>query len=81
MDVRSYWGANINSYHYLVIDHLRTQISNVKKVTGIRTSKYNAFKLTTSAVAERYRQWIEGKLNHMTVNEQDNGQKVVGEKM
>ena len=41
MDVRSYRGANIDSDHYLVIAVLRAQISNVKKVTGIRTSKYN----------------------------------------
>jgi hypothetical protein len=41
MDVRSYRGANIDSRHYLVVARLRAQISNVKKVTGIRTSKYN----------------------------------------
>ena len=40
MDVRSYRGANIDSDHYLVIAYLRAQISHVKKLTGIRTSKY-----------------------------------------
>jgi len=65
----------------LVIAHLRTRISNVKKVTGIRTSKYSVSKLTSSAVAEQYRQRTEDKLIHITVNEQDNGQKIVGEKM
>ena len=41
MDVSSYRGANIDSDHYLVIAHLRAQLSYVKKVTGFRTSKYN----------------------------------------
>jgi len=46
MDVRSYQGANIDSDHCLVIACLRAQTSNVKQVTGIRTSKYNVSKLT-----------------------------------
>jgi hypothetical protein len=53
-DVRLYQGANIDSNHCLVIACLRAQISNVKRVTGIRTNKYNITKL-----AEQYRQQIE----------------------
>ena len=56
MDVRSYKGANINSDHYLVTARLKAQISNVKQVTGIRTSKYNVSKLTSNEVVEQYRQ-------------------------
>jgi hypothetical protein len=33
--------ANIDSDHYMVIAHPRAQISNVMKVTSIRTTKYN----------------------------------------
>jgi hypothetical protein len=63
------------SSHYLVIAHLRARISNVKKVTGIRTSKYSYIvsKLTSSEVAEQYRQQIEEKRNRITLTEQDNG--------
>ena len=39
MDVRSYRAANNNSDHNLVTARLRARISNVKQVTGIRTSK------------------------------------------
>jgi len=76
MDVRSYRGANINWDHYLVIVCLRARISNVKQVTGIRTSKYNVSKLTSTEVAEQYRQQIEHKLNHITLTEQDNGEEL-----
>ena len=76
MDVRSYRGANIDSDHYFVIVRLRARTSNVKKVIGIRSSKYNVSKLTTSEVAEKYRQQIEEKLNHITLTEQDNGEKL-----
>jgi hypothetical protein len=43
----SYWGINIDSDQYLVIAHLRAWISNINKVTGIITSIYNVFKLTS----------------------------------
>jgi len=66
MDVRSCLGANIDSNHYLGIAHLRARISNVMKVTGIRTSKYSVSKLTSSEVAKQYRQQMEQKLNHYT---------------
>jgi len=62
------------SGHYLAIAHLRARISNVKKVTGIRTSKYIVSKLTSSEVAEQYRQQIEEKWNRITLTEQDNGE-------
>jgi len=75
MDVRSYQGANIDSDQYLVIACLRARISNVKQVTGIRTNKYNVSKLTSSEVAGQYGQQIEEKLNHITLSEQDNGEK------
>ena len=77
MDVRSYRGANINSEHDLVIDRLRARISNVKQVTCIRTSKYNVSvsKLTFSEVAKQYRQQIEEKSKHITLTDQDNGEK------
>ena len=76
MDVSWYRGANIDSDHHLVIAHLGARISNVKKVTGFRTSKYNVSKLTSSEVAEQYRQQIEEKLNHITHSEQDNEEKL-----
>jgi hypothetical protein len=60
----------------LVIAHLTARISNVKKVTGIRTGIYNVFKLTSSEVAEQYWQQIEEKLNHITLPEQYNGEKL-----
>ena len=53
MDVRSYRGANIDSDHYFVIVRLRARTSNVKKVIGIRSSKYNVSKFTSSEVAEQ----------------------------
>jgi len=53
MDVRSYRGAIIDSDHYLLIARLRAQISNVKQVTGIRTSKKSVSKLTSSEVVEQ----------------------------
>ena len=56
MDVRSCLSASIDSNHYLGIAHIGAEISNVKKVTGIRTSKYNVYKLVSSEVAEQYRQ-------------------------
>ena len=76
MDVRSCLGADIDSNHYLSIACVRARISNVKKVTGIRTSKYNVSKLTSSEVAKQYRQQMEEKLNHITLNEQDNEEKL-----
>jgi hypothetical protein len=79
MDVMSYRGANTDSNHCLVIVHLRGHISNIKKVTGFRTSKYNISKLTPSEVAEQYRQQTEEKLNYITLTEQDTGKKIVGE--
>ena len=65
-----------DSGHYLVIDYLRVRTSNVNKVTVIRTSKYNVFKLISSEVAEQYRQQIEEKLNYTTLTEQNNGEKL-----
>jgi hypothetical protein len=62
------------SGHYLFIVHVRARISNVKKVNGIRTSKYTASKLTYSEVVEQYRQQIEEKWNRITLTEQDNGE-------
>ena len=76
MDVRSYQGANIDSDHCLVIACLRAQTSNVKQVTGIRTRKYNVLKLTSTEVAEQYRQQREEKLNHITLTEQDKGEEL-----
>ena len=76
MDVRSYQGANIDSDHYLVFARLRARISNVKHVTGIRTSKYNVSKLTPTEVAEQQRQQREEKLIHITLTEQDNGEEL-----
>jgi len=76
MDVRSYRGSTIDSDHYLVIACLRPQISNVKQVTGIRTSKNHVSKLTSNEVVEQYRQQIEEKLNHITFTEQDNGEEL-----
>jgi beta-galactosidase GanA len=67
MDVMSYRGANNDSDHNLVTVRLRARISNVKQVTGIRTSKQNVYKLTSSEVAEQYRQQIEEKLNHINL--------------
>jgi hypothetical protein len=49
-DVSSYRGASIVSNYCLVIACLRAQISNVVRVTGIRTNKYNVTKL-----AEKYK--------------------------
>jgi len=74
MDVRSYRGANIDSDHYLVTVRLRARISNHKQVIGIRTIKYNVSILTSSEVAEQYRQQIEEKLNHITLTDLDNGE-------
>jgi len=54
----------------------RTQISNVKQITGIRTSKYDVSKLTSSEVVEQSRKQIEEELNHMTLTEQNNGDKL-----
>jgi hypothetical protein len=76
MDIRSYRGSNIDSEHYLVIACLRAQISNVKQVTGIRTSKYSVSKLTSTEVAEQYRQQIVENVNHITRTEQDNGEEL-----
>ena len=76
MGVRSYRGANINSDHCLVTVRLSAQISNLKQVTGIRTSKYNVSILTSSEEAERYRQQIEEKLNHITLTDLDNGEEL-----
>jgi hypothetical protein len=47
---KSNQGAKIDSDHCLVIACLRAQISNVKRVTEIRTNEYNISKL-----AEQYR--------------------------
>jgi hypothetical protein len=77
MDVRSFPDTNNDSDHCLVIAHLRDQISDVKKVVGIRTSKYNVPKLTASEVAEQYRQQIEEKQNSIVLIEQDNGEKLL----
>jgi len=74
MGVRSYRGANIDSDHYLVTVRLRARISNVKQVTGIRTSKYNVSIPTYSEEAEKYRQQIEENLNHITLTGLDNGE-------
>jgi ABC-type thiamine transport system substrate-binding protein len=74
MDVRSCLFATIDSNHSLGIAHLRAQKSNLKKITGIRSSKYNVSKLISSEVAKQYRQQMEEKLNHIT--EQDNGEKL-----
>jgi hypothetical protein len=51
MDVRSFRGANNDSDHCLVTAHLTAQISDVEKVIGITTSKYNVSKMTSSEVA------------------------------
>ena len=75
-DVRSYRDTNIDSDHYLFIACLRARISNVKQVIGIRTNKYNVSKLTSTEVAEQYRQQTEEKLNHVTLTEQDNGEEL-----
>ena len=74
MGVSSYWGANVDSDHQMVIAHFRAQISYVKTVTGFRTSKYNVSKLISCIVAEQYRWQIEEKLNYITLPEQDNGE-------
>jgi len=76
MDVRSHRGANIGSDHHLVIACQRAQISNDKQVTGIRTRKNNISKLTSTEVAQQYRQQIEEKLNHIILTEQDNGEEL-----
>ena len=76
MDVRSFPDTNNDSDHCLVIAHLRARISDVKKVIGIRTSKYNVSKLTSSEVAEQYRQQVEEKQNSIALTDQDNGEKL-----
>jgi hypothetical protein len=53
MDIRSRLGANFDSDHCLFIAHVKACISNVKKITGARTSKYNVSKVTSSEVAEQ----------------------------
>ena len=53
MDARSYQGAIIGSNYYLVIACVIARVSNVKKVTAIRSSKYNVSKFTSSEVAEQ----------------------------
>ena len=60
----------------MVTAHLKVLISNVKKVTGIRTSKYNVYQLTSSEVAQQYRQKTEESLNYITLTEKDNGEKL-----
>ena len=76
MDVWSYRGVSIVSDHYLVTVCLRARISNDKQVTGIRTIKYNVSILTSSEVAEQYRQQIEEKLNHIALADLDNGEEL-----
>jgi len=51
-------------------------MSNIKQVTGIRTSKYHVSNLTSTEVLEQYRQQIEEKLNHITFTEQDSGEEL-----
>ena len=75
-DVRSYRGSNIDFDHYLVTVRLRARISNVKQVTGIRTSKHNVSILTSSEEAEKYRQQIEENLNHITLTDLYNGEEL-----
>jgi hypothetical protein len=69
MHVRSCLGTSNDPNHYLSIAHVRAQISNIKKVTGFRTSKYSVSKLTSSEVAKQYRQQMEEKLHHITFTE------------
>ena len=76
MDVWSYRGVSIDSDHYLVTVRLRARISNDKQVTGIRTIKHNVSILTSSEVAEQYRQQIEEKLNHIALTDLDNGEEL-----
>jgi 1,2-phenylacetyl-CoA epoxidase catalytic subunit len=60
----------------LVTAHLKAQISNVNKVAGIRTKKYNISQMPSSEVTEQYRQQTEEKLNYITLTEQDSGEKL-----
>jgi hypothetical protein len=76
IDVRSHLGASIDSNLYLGIVRLRARISDVKKVTSIRISKYSVSKLTSFEMAEQHRQQMEEKLHHITFTEQDNGEKL-----
>jgi hypothetical protein len=44
MDVRAFRGANIDSYNYLLISKINSQISNARKTYGLHARKFNSEK-------------------------------------
>jgi len=58
MDVRTFRGANIDSYHYLLMSKIRSRISNARKVCGSYARKFNSNKLKTPETSSAYREQL-----------------------
>jgi hypothetical protein len=54
MDVSTDIGVNVDSDHYLVISHIRSQISNARKTYGSCIRKFSSESLKDPEVEARY---------------------------
>jgi hypothetical protein len=59
LDVRSYRGGNVDSDDYLVIARMRAQISNIKKLRGVRIRKFCVSKLQDENATNMYVKRLE----------------------
>jgi hypothetical protein len=71
MDVRTCWGANGDSDHYLVEAIYRRRIMTWKKEHSHKELKINIQKLEIPAIRERYQQLTEEKLIEEETNNND----------
>jgi hypothetical protein len=72
MDVRTFRGANIDSYHYLVISKIRSRISNARKTYGSYARKFSIEKLNSPETSSAYRE----KLNEYLARHVDNNEDI-----
>jgi hypothetical protein len=73
MDVRTFRGANTDSYHYLLISKIRSQISNPRKIYGSHCRKFNSEKLkspeTSFAYKAKLNEYLPGNIDDDDINE------------
>jgi hypothetical protein len=73
MDVRTFRGANIDSYHYLPVSTIRSWMSNARKTYGSYARKFNSENLkspeTSSAYREKLNEHLARRIDNDYINE------------
>ena len=74
-DVKSFWGANVDSDHNLVIATIRARISNSRKIKGVRGVRWNIAKLLDPQEVQEF----QGKISERILNSESSQGKGINE--